>query len=95
MNGLIVALLLAVSGEGATCPLPARSQNAVREFRRMNPCPLTGKTSGACPGWEVDHIVPLACCGKDHWSNMRWLEKDLHKLRHVKGLQCEIYNKNQ
>ena len=27
-------------------------------FRKNHPCPSTGKTSGACPGYEVVHRVP-------------------------------------
>ena len=44
-----------------------------RRFHKNNPCPSTGRTSGACPGYHVDHIVPLACGGADHPSNMQWL----------------------
>jgi 5-methylcytosine-specific restriction endonuclease McrA len=44
-----------------------------RKFHRNNPCPSTGKTSGACPGYHVDHIVPLACGGADRPYNMQWL----------------------
>jgi 5-methylcytosine-specific restriction endonuclease McrA len=28
---------------------------------------------GACPGWEVDHVIPLACGGCDAVANMQWL----------------------
>src|SRR5437773_12257099 len=36
-----------------------RSETAKRDFERHHACPSTGKTSGACPGYVVDHIVPL------------------------------------
>lgn len=52
---------------------PKRSVSAKAEFRRSHPCPSTGRTSGACRGWEVDHIIPLACGGPDTASNMQWL----------------------
>jgi hypothetical protein len=42
-------------------------------FRRDNPCPATGKRSGPCPGYVVDHIRPLCAGGPDHPSNMQWL----------------------
>src|ERR1017187_4896437 len=32
---------------------------ARREFQRQHPCPATGKTARACPGYAVDHIMPL------------------------------------
>lgn len=41
-------------------------------FVRANPCPATGEPRGACPGWVVDHIKPLACGGADDPSNMQW-----------------------
>ena len=40
---------------------------AVTEFKRM-----TGWPNGR-PGYEVDHIVPLARGGADKPSNMQWL----------------------
>src|SRR6266481_5562845 len=36
-----------------------RSETAKRDFERHHACPSTGKTSGACPGYVIDHIVPL------------------------------------
>lgn len=38
-----------------------RSREAVNAFRAAHPCPATGKTRGACKGYVVDHLVPLAC----------------------------------
>ena len=41
-------------------------------FQRSHPCPSTGKTSGACPGYVVDHVRPLKRGGADSPSNMQW-----------------------
>ena len=41
-------------------------------FVKQHPCPATGKTRGACPGYIVDHIRPLCAGGADHSSNMQW-----------------------
>jgi hypothetical protein len=49
-----------------------RSRSVAREFQREHPCPSTGGTTGACPGYWKDHIVPLACGGPDAVSNMQW-----------------------
>jgi hypothetical protein len=49
-----------------------RSALVKREFQLSHPCPATGRTSGACPGYIKDHIVPLACGGPDAPSNMQW-----------------------
>jgi len=42
-----------------------RDSSQRRAFQRANPCPSTGKTSGACPGYVVDHIKPLKRGGAD------------------------------
>ena len=58
-----------------------RSSSARNTFRRNNPCPATGRTTGACPGYHVDHKTPLACGGADADYNMQWLtaEQNLRK----------------
>jgi hypothetical protein len=45
---------------------------SVIAFQRANPCPSTGKNAGACPGYVVDHVVPLMRAGADNPSNMQW-----------------------
>jgi len=50
----------------------ARSTAARRAFQRQHPCPATGKPTGACPGYIVDHIIPLKRGGADSPSNMQW-----------------------
>jgi len=69
---LSLALLLAF-GAAAIAATP-RSSSQRAAFVKQNPCPATatGKTRGKCPGWVVDHIVPLCADGPDHPSNMQW-----------------------
>ncbi len=50
----------------------ARSHSARASFQHSHPCPSTGKTSGACPGYVVDHVTPLKRGGPDAASNMQW-----------------------
>jgi hypothetical protein len=52
----------------------ARSMTERRRFQRANPCPATGKTRGACPGYAVDHVMPLKRRGPDTPANMQWLK---------------------
>jgi len=66
---LAVAALLLSSPALAKIP---RSKSAKAAFRRSYACPSTGKSRGACPGYVIDHIRPLACGGEDLPSNMQW-----------------------
>jgi hypothetical protein len=49
-----------------------RSSAAKHAFERQHPCPSTGRTSGRCPGYVVDHVKALECGGADTPSNMQW-----------------------
>jgi hypothetical protein len=49
-----------------------RSSEAKDAFKRQRPCPSTGKSSGPCPGYVIDHVKPLECGGTDAPSNMQW-----------------------
>lgn len=52
-----------------------RSRKVVAIFRATVPCPATGEVGGRCPGYVVDHIVPLACCGRDELDNLQYQTK--------------------
>jgi hypothetical protein len=76
-SALSICVLLAVS---VALPVTAsakqpRSASPKREFQLMHPCPSTGDTKGACPGYIKDSIKPLACGGSDAASNMQWQTK--------------------
>ena len=59
----------------------ARDPHAKEAFRRTHPCPSTGKTYGACPGWVVDHVHALKHGGADDVSNMQWLTRAAAKAK--------------
>lgn len=52
-----------------------RSSAAKREFEHDHPCPSTGKRSGGCPGYVIDHVKALKRGGSDTPSNMQWQTK--------------------
>lgn len=77
-----------------------RNPRVIAKFKDIHPCPENGKTSGSCPGWAIDHVIPLACGGCDSVSNMQWLPdalksaaksgKDRFERRiYQKGIDCE------
>jgi len=49
-----------------------RSQKAKNDFRTSHPCPSTGKTRDACPGYVIDHKQALKRGGADAPANMQW-----------------------
>jgi hypothetical protein len=49
-----------------------RSAAAKDAFKREHPCPATGKSTGRCPGYVIDHVKPLECGGADAPLNMQW-----------------------
>src|SRR5574343_301195 len=51
------------------------------EFKKIHPCPVTNKSEGSCIGWEVDHVIPLACKGKDEVFNLQWLPKAIKSAK--------------
>ena len=57
------------------------SADARWQFRRNNPCPATGETAGAFPGYQIDHRVPLGHGGADEPANMQWLSVEEHKAK--------------
>ena len=56
-----------------------RSMAERAAFVRHHPCPSTGLSRGACPGWEVDHVVALCAGGADSRQNMQWLSVAEHR----------------
>lgn len=68
---MFLSLVFASLASNADARSP-RDSKARAEFMKLQPCPATGKTRGACPGYVVDHVMPIACGGADDPSNMQW-----------------------
>ena len=50
-----------------------RRADVLNAFQKIHPCPSTGLKTGACPDWQRNHTIPLACGGCDSVSNLNWL----------------------
>ena len=50
-----------------------RRADVLAAFQKIHPCPSTGLTTGACAGWQKNHVIPLACGSCDEVSNLAWL----------------------
>ncbi|MGZ7104654.1 MAG: HNH endonuclease signature motif containing protein [Candidatus Angelobacter sp.] len=67
-----------------------RSHAAKASFEREHPCPSTGKSTGRCPGYIVDHVHALECGGPDDPSNMQWQTTADAKAKDKIERQCRI-----
>lgn len=74
---LLTSLLASGTGEAKS----VRDPEVRRAFMKLHPCPSTGKTKGACPGWQVDHVIALVCGGRDSVDNLQWLSVEAHKAK--------------
>jgi hypothetical protein len=49
-----------------------RSHSVTAAFKRAHPCPATGERRGVCPGYIIDHVIPLCAGGPDTTANLQW-----------------------
>jgi hypothetical protein len=71
MRSAALLLVLAVLSVPADARIH-RNADARHHFKQLHPCPATGRPTGKCPGYVIDHVKPLACGGADAPSNMQW-----------------------
>jgi hypothetical protein len=69
---ILIAALALIADASEAAAREHRSREVAREFQHEHPCPSTGLTSGPCPGYRKDHIIPLACGGPDRVGNLQW-----------------------
>jgi hypothetical protein len=68
-----------------------RSAAEVLAFKRANPCPSTQLRRDACPGYQVDHVMPLCAGGADKTENLQWLTVADHRVKTQKDLRVCRY----
>ena len=71
-GGKVLFLILVASLLFPAAAKIPRDPAQVRAFKQQNACPATGKIRDKCPGYVVDHIIPLCAGGDDAPSNMQW-----------------------
>jgi hypothetical protein len=54
-----------------------RSPQVLSAFRKIHPCPSTGRVGGACPGWQMNHVIPLYSGGCDAVTNLDWMPDEI------------------
>jgi hypothetical protein len=78
---LLITLFVAASIAAPAFAKTHRDASQVRAFKREHHCPSTGRASGKCPGYIVDHRTALCRGGADHPSNMQWQTKSDAKAK--------------
>lgn len=56
-----------------------RRADVLRAFEQAHPCPAPVGTT--CPGWNRDHVIPLACGGCDSVENLQWLPTEAWRAK--------------
>lgn len=79
MHRTTAAALLAMAA--CTCFAADRSRAVRADFQRTHPCPSTGRSSGPCPGYQVDHRIALCAGGADRAGNLQWLSLEAHRRK--------------
>lgn len=81
MNRWPLALLCLICTATTLEAKQPRSQSTRQSFVRTAPCPATGLPKMPCPGYIIDHVVPLCAGGKDQPDNMQWQTVEAAKLK--------------
>lgn len=71
----LIPAALALAAYPAQATRIHRSHEVLTEFQKGHPCPSTGRTKGACPGYIKDHVIPLCAGGADAVENLQWQTK--------------------
>lgn len=86
---LLFAILLTTSA--TTQARIKRSHAALQQFAQQQACPGTGLHRLPCPGYQIDHKIPLKCHGPDVPANMQWLTTEAHKEKSRREIRHCMY----
>lgn len=75
MKYVVSAILMIFAATFLDAASTTRSYKARADFTKANACPSTHLNKLPCPGYVIDHIVPLDCGGHDTPANMQWQTK--------------------
>lgn len=91
---ILLAALLCVGTAEARIPRSTAAKNA---FVRTHRCPSTNQYRLPCPGYVIDHRIPLCAGGRDDPSNMAWQEyrASLEKDKKERQLCAAMRRKKQ
>lgn len=59
----------------------SRSKAVVKLFKATTVCPSTGQKTKRCPGYIVDHIIPLCADGPDTLDNLQYQTLEQSKIK--------------
>lgn len=80
---IILLTLPSYSAEGKSF----RDPKVRAEYVREHPCPAVRERR--CQ-YDLDHVIALECGGRDHASNLAWLNIESHKLKtKYDNLRCK------
>jgi hypothetical protein len=68
---VLAAILVLAASAASACPAH-RSVSQRALFTSANVCPSLGVIASSCPGFVVDHLIPLCAGGPDTAKNMQW-----------------------
>lgn len=77
----MIAALVVLPWATDTDAKQPRSTVERHAFVKEHPCPATGRPRLPCPGYQIDHAIPLCAGGPDLRSNMQWLTIEAHKAK--------------
>ena len=73
-----------------------RHASTATAFRKLHPCPATQKIQRTCPGYVIDHVIPLCAGGADAVANLQWQTRAESYRKDVQErAQCRALRRDQ